>query len=254
MFLAYHRIAFRQRLAFGPTSLIVPASRWSHAETEIPYHDMQRLSAARISGQRFLYIQHPGGSTRSPPRCCPRRMLSTRFASCFPRRSTAPARGDRGSPPRAREIDESVAVEGDAFGLEHRALEARVLSIRRHAPARVDDTVPRNRFLGRGAYCPADPDGRQAVLDHFRQLPVSNDTTARNTFDDGPYAREWAGRVRARFCARVGLRPLPRASHAKLVTARESDVHWAARSRPHAKHSCATVAECIPIPWRKHRR
>src|SRR5258708_37404551 len=61
VFLAFHRIAFRQRLAFGPTSLIVPASRWSHAETEIPYHDMQRLSAARVSGQRFLYIQHPGG-------------------------------------------------------------------------------------------------------------------------------------------------------------------------------------------------
>src|SRR6266581_421134 len=61
MFLAYHRIAFRQRLAFGPTSLIVPASRWSHAETEIPYRDIERLSAARISGQRLLYIQHPGG-------------------------------------------------------------------------------------------------------------------------------------------------------------------------------------------------
>jgi hypothetical protein len=37
------------------------ASRWSDAETKIAYHDMQRLSAARISGQRFLYIQHPGG-------------------------------------------------------------------------------------------------------------------------------------------------------------------------------------------------
>ena len=59
--LAYHRIAFRQRLAFGPASLTVPVSRWSHVEKEIAYSDIKELTERTISGQRFLYVTHPGG-------------------------------------------------------------------------------------------------------------------------------------------------------------------------------------------------
>ena len=60
-FLAYHRLTFRQRLAFGPTAVIVPVSRWSREEKEIAYRDILGLSEATISGQRFLYVTHPGG-------------------------------------------------------------------------------------------------------------------------------------------------------------------------------------------------
>jgi hypothetical protein len=60
-FLARHRFVFRQRLAFGSTGLIVPASRWSQEEKEIAYRDISALSEAKISGQRFLYITHSEG-------------------------------------------------------------------------------------------------------------------------------------------------------------------------------------------------
>jgi hypothetical protein len=60
-FLAYHRLRFRQRLAFGPAAVTVPVSRWSAQEKEIAYRDISALSTAQISGQRFLYITHPGG-------------------------------------------------------------------------------------------------------------------------------------------------------------------------------------------------
>lgn len=59
--LAYHRLAYRQRVALGPDGLIVPASRWSGGETEIAYRDIRGLSTARVAGQRFLYVDHPGG-------------------------------------------------------------------------------------------------------------------------------------------------------------------------------------------------
>jgi hypothetical protein len=59
--LAYHRLNFRQRLAFGPSALVVPVSRWSREEKEIAYQDILGLSEATISGQRFLYVTHPGG-------------------------------------------------------------------------------------------------------------------------------------------------------------------------------------------------
>jgi len=38
-FLAYHRLTSRQRIAFGPAALTVPASRWSRAEKEFAYRD-----------------------------------------------------------------------------------------------------------------------------------------------------------------------------------------------------------------------
>jgi hypothetical protein len=61
VFLAYHRLIFRQRIAFGPTALLVPVSRWSSAEKQIDYRDIQALSRAQVSGQRFLYVTHSGG-------------------------------------------------------------------------------------------------------------------------------------------------------------------------------------------------
>jgi hypothetical protein len=60
-FLAYHRVAYRQRLAFGTAALIVPASRWSGEEKEIAYRDIEGLSTTVVSGQRFLNIHHSGG-------------------------------------------------------------------------------------------------------------------------------------------------------------------------------------------------
>jgi hypothetical protein len=60
-FLACHRLIFRQRIAFSPTALLVPASRWSSAEQQIGYRDIQVLSRVQVSGQRFLYVTHSGG-------------------------------------------------------------------------------------------------------------------------------------------------------------------------------------------------
>ena len=60
-FLACHRLIFHQRIVFGPTALLVPASRWSSAEQQIGYRDIQALSRAQVSGQRFLYVTHSGG-------------------------------------------------------------------------------------------------------------------------------------------------------------------------------------------------
>jgi hypothetical protein len=60
-FLAYHRLIYRQRIAFGPTALLVPASRWSSAEQQIGYRNIHALSRVRVSGQRFLYVTHSGG-------------------------------------------------------------------------------------------------------------------------------------------------------------------------------------------------
>jgi len=61
VFLACHRLIFHQRIAFGPTVLFVPVSRWSSAEQQIGYRDIQALSRAQMSGQRFLYVTHAGG-------------------------------------------------------------------------------------------------------------------------------------------------------------------------------------------------
>lgn len=60
-FLACHRLTFRQRIAFGPTALLVPASRWSSEEKQVGYRDIEALSIAQVSGQRFLYVTHSGG-------------------------------------------------------------------------------------------------------------------------------------------------------------------------------------------------
>lgn len=60
-FLAYHRLTFHQRLAFGPAAVILPRSRWSAEDKVIAYRDISALSTARIYGQRFLYVTHAGG-------------------------------------------------------------------------------------------------------------------------------------------------------------------------------------------------
>lgn len=61
VFLVYHRLTFRQRLAFGATAIIVPASRWSRREKEIAYRDIQALSEDTIQGRRYLNVMHTGG-------------------------------------------------------------------------------------------------------------------------------------------------------------------------------------------------
>jgi hypothetical protein len=61
VFLAFHRLVFKQRLVFGTTTMTVPASRWSSATRQIAYRDIRRLSGMVVSGQTFLYVDHAGG-------------------------------------------------------------------------------------------------------------------------------------------------------------------------------------------------
>lgn len=61
VFLAYHRLTFQQRLVFGHEKMTVPASRWSRQQKTITYKYITALSQAAVSGQKFLYIIHPGG-------------------------------------------------------------------------------------------------------------------------------------------------------------------------------------------------
>lgn len=64
---AYHRLVLRQRIALGPSAVMVPMSSWSSEEKEISYQDITGLSTALIRGQLFLYIVHPGGHLRLKP-------------------------------------------------------------------------------------------------------------------------------------------------------------------------------------------
>ena len=59
--LIYHRFTYNQRLTLGATALRVPKSRFSHEVAAIAYRDIRDLSEARVNGQRFLYVVHPGG-------------------------------------------------------------------------------------------------------------------------------------------------------------------------------------------------
>lgn len=59
--LVFHRLKYRQCLAFTASEIIVPASRWSAAEKTIRYEDITSLSVSKISGQKFLYIIHSDG-------------------------------------------------------------------------------------------------------------------------------------------------------------------------------------------------
>ncbi len=59
--LAYLRLTVRMRLAFGVTGMTVPSSHWTSEEKEIAYRDIVAVTEATVSGQRFLYVTHPGG-------------------------------------------------------------------------------------------------------------------------------------------------------------------------------------------------
>ena len=59
--IAYHRLTRYQRLAFYPTAMIVPLSRWSFEEREIAYRDINSLTSVQINGQKFLDIHHLNG-------------------------------------------------------------------------------------------------------------------------------------------------------------------------------------------------
>ena len=59
--LTFHRLKFRQRIAFTPTGIIVPASRWSADEKLIEYKNILALSEANVSGQTFLNLFHSDG-------------------------------------------------------------------------------------------------------------------------------------------------------------------------------------------------
>ena len=59
--LVYHRLTFHQRIAFTPTTVVVPVSRWSREEMEILYRDILALATNKVYGQRFLYVEHVGG-------------------------------------------------------------------------------------------------------------------------------------------------------------------------------------------------
>jgi hypothetical protein len=61
LFLVYHRLRYRQRLVLGPSTITVPASRWSRRTEEIAYADIRDLVTTEVSGQRFLQVVHPGG-------------------------------------------------------------------------------------------------------------------------------------------------------------------------------------------------
>jgi len=101
------------------------------------------------------------------------------------------------TPPAVSKIDMPVGVEDDSLGFEHRALQARMLAIGRDATPGIDDAVPRNRSFRCGTHRPPDADGRESVLDHPCQLPVGDDTAARNSSHDAPHALEGANRLPA---------------------------------------------------------
>ncbi|MBA4122220.1 MAG: hypothetical protein H0X72_07130 [Acidobacteria bacterium] len=59
--LTFHRLKFRQRIAFTAAGIIVPVSRWSADEKLIEYKNISALSESNVSGQTFLYLFHSGG-------------------------------------------------------------------------------------------------------------------------------------------------------------------------------------------------
>jgi hypothetical protein len=56
---AYPKLFIHQRIAFGPTGLVVPVSKWSSEEMEIKYSDIHDL--ARDENGDHLSITHKGG-------------------------------------------------------------------------------------------------------------------------------------------------------------------------------------------------
>lgn len=56
------RLANDRRVAFGPTSVAVPAARLPPDVVEIAYGDITGCSFARVNSNRFVHITHPGGT------------------------------------------------------------------------------------------------------------------------------------------------------------------------------------------------
>ena len=57
------RLTHQQRIAFTPSSIIVPKSRWSREEQIIEYRRIKALSTSEMGGQRFLHVTHADGNT-----------------------------------------------------------------------------------------------------------------------------------------------------------------------------------------------
>ena len=58
----YHRLIYRQRLAFTPEGLLVPKARWSGEELFIPYRSITALETVEApGGQHHLYVVHAAG-------------------------------------------------------------------------------------------------------------------------------------------------------------------------------------------------
>jgi len=58
--LAFVRITVPGRLLFGPTSMVLPTSRWTAGEMEIPYRQIESISETNVAGQHFLYVTYLG--------------------------------------------------------------------------------------------------------------------------------------------------------------------------------------------------
>jgi hypothetical protein len=57
----YHRLTARQRIIFASESLILPISRWSSQEREIPYQHIKGMSVTEENRKRAIQIRHQGG-------------------------------------------------------------------------------------------------------------------------------------------------------------------------------------------------
>jgi hypothetical protein len=62
VFLTYRRVVCGQRLVLARTTLTIPASQWSRKEKEIAYAHIHGLSETTVNGQRFLNLEHAGGT------------------------------------------------------------------------------------------------------------------------------------------------------------------------------------------------
>src|SRR5262245_42254456 len=107
----------------------------------------------------------------------------------------------------ALEINGAVLFESYSLGLEHRALEPRVLVVGRDAALRVDDALPRDRSLFCRADRPAHADRREPPIDEARDLAVRGHLAAR----DAPNHRPDLLKRRDLFAAFCPPRPLWRA-------------------------------------------
>lgn len=60
-FSAFMRVKFRQRIVITDPGLVLPWSRWSSREVEVPYGDIVSCAVQNVGGQRFLKIDYGTG-------------------------------------------------------------------------------------------------------------------------------------------------------------------------------------------------